>query len=175
MPSSEPLEITIETFSIVSGSATAVCGFSRSSVIVCSFLDAALGLGDAADLGGEFGRPLGEELVELLDRDAGFLSERSDRGGGAGGEVALAHEADDQPVPVAHFGNAALTRDRLRDRLVPLLRVDEEALGIDVDRSVCDQGHGHRRSSLAQALTVSRFLPAVGMAGPMPGISRPGS
>ena len=32
------------------------CGCSSSSVIVCSLLDAALGLGDAADLGGELGR-----------------------------------------------------------------------------------------------------------------------
>src|ERR671924_848834 len=137
MPSSEPLETTIATFSIVSGSAIAVCGFSSSSVIVGSFLDAAFGLGDAADLGGELGGPLGEELVELLHGDTQFLAERADRRCRPGRQEALAHEADDEPVPVAQLRNTVITRDRLRDRLVPLRRVDEEALGIDVDRSVC--------------------------------------
>ena len=33
--------------------------------------------------------------------------------------------------------------DRLGDLLVPLLGVGEEALGVDVDRGVGDQGHGH--------------------------------
>src|SRR5918994_3897817 len=174
MPSSEPLEITIETFSIVSGSATAVCGFSRSSVIVCSFLDAALGLGDAADFGGELCRPLGKELIELLDGDAGFLAERADRGGGAGGEVALSHERDDEPVPIGQLWDAVLGGDPLGDLLVPLLGVGEEAFGVDVGGGFGDQGHGHL-VLLSQAWTGMRFLPAVGIAGPMPGISRPGS
>src|SRR4029453_8769532 len=103
MPSSEPLEVTIGTFSIVSGSAGWVLGCSSSSVMVCSFLDAALGLGDAADLGGELGWAFREELVELLDRDAGLLAERADRGSGAAGEVALAHEPDNEPVPVGQL------------------------------------------------------------------------
>src|SRR5438309_744285 len=111
MPSSEPLEITIATFSIVLGSAARAC--SSSSVMVCSLLDAAFGLGDAADLGGELGRALGEELVELLHGDAGFLAERANRGGGAGLEVAIAHEADDEPVPVGQLGDAVLRCDRL--------------------------------------------------------------
>src|SRR6266498_1381370 len=119
MPSSEPLEMTIATFSIVSGSEGSVFGCSSSSVMVSSFLDAALGLGDAADLGGKLGRPLGEELVELLDGDAGFLAERADRGGGSGGEVALAHELDDEPVAVGQLGDAVLGGDRLGDLLVP--------------------------------------------------------
>src|SRR5918994_4771042 len=112
MPSSEPLEMTIATFSIVSGSVASVVGCASSSVMVCSFLDAALGLGDAADLGGELGRSLGEELIELLDRDAGFLAERADGGRGAGCEVALAHELDDEPVPVGQLGDAVLGGNR---------------------------------------------------------------
>src|SRR5436309_3353518 len=125
MPSSEPFEMTIATFSIVFGSAATVC--SSSSVMVCSLLDAAFGLGDAADLGGELGRALGEELVELLDRDAGLLAERADRRSGAGGEVALAHESDDEPVPIGQLGDAVLGCDRLGDLRVPLLRVGQEA------------------------------------------------
>src|SRR6266511_1350450 len=160
MPSSEPLETTIATFSIVAGSTAAGRGSVSSSVIVRSFLDAALGLRDAADLGGELGRPLGKELVELLDRDAGFLAERADARRRPRGEVAL--------------GNAVLAGDSLGDLLVPLLGIGQEALGVDVDRGICDQGHGHL-VFLSQAGTGVRFLPAVGIAGPMPGISRPGS
>src|SRR5438874_2040986 len=111
MPSSEPFEMTIATFSMVFGSTAAGC--SRSSVMVCSLLDAAFGLGDAADLGRQLGGAFGEELVEFLDRHAGFLAERADRRGGAGLQVALAHEADDEPVPVGERGDAVLGGDRL--------------------------------------------------------------
>ena len=58
------------------------------------------------------------------------------------------------------------------DLLVPLLGVGEEALGVDVDRGVGDQGHGHL--VLLSGVNRACFLPAVGIAGPMPGISRPG-
>src|SRR6266536_2609708 len=105
MPSSEPLETTIATFSIVFGSAASSCGCSSMVVIgLRSFLDAAAGLGDAADLGGQLGRALGEELVELLDRNPRLLAERADRRGGAGGEIALAHEPDDLPMPLGQIG-----------------------------------------------------------------------
>src|SRR6266508_5061068 len=174
IPSSEPLETTIATFSIVAGSTAAGRGSVSSSVIVRSFLDAALGLRDAADLGGELGRPLGKELVELLDRDAGFLAERADARRRPRGEVALAHEAHDEPVAIGQLGNAVLAGDSLGDLLVPLLGIGQEALGVYVDRGICDQGHGHL-VLLSQAGTGIRFLPAVGIAGPMPGISRPGS
>src|SRR5207342_111159 len=149
MPSSEPFETTIATFSIVCGSVKVVSECSSNSVIVCSFLDAALWLGDATDLGGELGRPFGEELVELLDGDARLLAERADRGCSSSGEIALAHETNDEPVAIGQLGDPVVARDRLSDRLVPLLRVDQEALGVDFDRSVSDQGHGHRRSSLS--------------------------
>src|SRR5688572_3436499 len=96
-------------------------GCSSSSVIVYSFLDAALGLGDAADLGGELGGTLREELVQLLDGDAGLLAERADRRCGARSEVALAHEPDHEPVPLGQLGDAVLGGDRLSDPLVPLL------------------------------------------------------
>src|SRR5687768_4609311 len=136
MPSSEPFEITIATFWIVSGSAAWVLGRSSSSVIVCSLLDAALGLGDAADLGGELGGAFGEESIQLLDRDAGLLAERADRRSGARREVALAHERDHEPVPLGQLGDAVLGGDRLCDPLVPLPRVGEEALGVDVHRGI---------------------------------------
>src|SRR5438445_11403672 len=118
MPSSEPLEMTIATFSIVFGSVASSCGCSSMVVIVCApLLDAAAGFGDAADLGGELGRPFGEELVELLDRYAGLFAERADRGRGAGGEVAVAHELDDQPVVLGQLGDAVLARDQLGELL----------------------------------------------------------
>src|SRR6266496_10674 len=109
MPSSEPLEMTIATFSIVFGTAVSSCGCSSVVVIVLrSFLDAAAGLRDAADLGGELGRAFGEELVELLDRHARLLAERADRGRVAGGQVTLAHEPDDQPVPLGQLRDPVL-------------------------------------------------------------------
>src|SRR5512133_510149 len=175
MPSSEPFEITIATFSIVFGAALIVCGCSSSSVIACSLLDAALGLGDAADLGGELGGALREELVELLDRDAGFLAERADRGRVARVEVALAHEADDEPVPVGQLGDPVLPRDLLGDPLVPLLGIGQEAFGVDGDRRVGDQGHGHRAPTFPAAAPAGIFLPASGIVAAMPGMFRPGS
>ena len=56
------VDTMIETFSIVPDMRY------RPFRVVGS--DAAAGLGDAGDLGGELGRALGEQLVELLDRDA---------------------------------------------------------------------------------------------------------
>jgi hypothetical protein len=38
-------------------------------------------------------------------------------------------------VPVGQLGDPVLQGDRARDRLVPLARVGQEALGIDVDRA----------------------------------------
>ena len=46
-------------------------------------------------------------------------------------------------MPVGELGDPVLQGDRARDRLVPLARVGQEALGIDVDRGIGDQGHGH--------------------------------
>src|SRR5664279_1571488 len=89
MPSSEPLEMMMETFSIVS---------LMSASLSC--LDAATRLGDAADLGGELCRTFGEQLVQLLDRHAGALAEAADRRRGAAAQVGLAHEVDHLPVAV---------------------------------------------------------------------------
>src|SRR6266487_1587978 len=175
MPSSEPLEMTIATFSIVFGTAASSCGCSSVVVIVLrSFLDAAAGLRNAADLGGELGRAFGEELVELLDRDARLLAERADRGGGAGCEVAVAHEVDDQPVTHGQLDDAVLACDLLSQPLVPLVRVGQEALRVGVEARSGDQGCSHL-VLLQLACTGTRFLPAVGIAGPRPGISHPGS
>src|SRR6266516_76104 len=121
------------TFSIVFGSVAWSSGCSRTLVIAGSFLDAAAGLGDAADLGGELGGTFGEELVELFDRHARLLAERADRGRGAGREVALAHELDDQPVASGQLGDAVLAGDLPGEPLVPLLWVGQEAFGVDVD------------------------------------------
>ena len=48
------------------------------------------------------------------------------------------------------------------------LGVGQEALGVDVDRGIGDQGHGHRHVLLAGG-DGARFLPAVGIVGPKPG------
>src|SRR5689334_13201662 len=110
MPSSEPFETTIATFSIVCGSVGVACRDASSSVIVF-LLDAALGLRDAADLGGELRRALGEELVQLLHGNAGLLAERADRRCAPRREVALAHEADHEPMTVGQLRDAVLGGD----------------------------------------------------------------
>src|ERR1700756_4797201 len=116
MPSRDPLDTMIETFSIVGGRGTAGCGCSSRSVIVSSRwsvvtarrLDAASRLGDAGDLRGKLGRALGEQLIQLLDRDARRLAERSNRRRRAVLLVGAAHEVDDSPVPVGQLGDATL-------------------------------------------------------------------
>src|SRR6266508_5473412 len=87
-PSREPLEMTIETFSML------------SAIVMCPFSDAAARLGNAGDAGGDLRRALGKQLVQLLDRDTGGLAENPHRRAGALGEVLGAHEADDLPVGV---------------------------------------------------------------------------
>src|SRR3954452_12717989 len=69
-PSSEPFEMMIETFSMV----------SAMSVVLS---DAAAGLRDSGDLGGDLRGTLGEQLVELLDRHAARLAEHADGRPGA--------------------------------------------------------------------------------------------
>ncbi len=74
---------------------------------------------------------------------------------------------------VGQLGDAVLAAIASAICLVPLLGVGEEALGVDVDRGIGDQGHGHLVPPL-RCEPGFAFLPAVGIAGPMPGISRPG-
>src|SRR6266508_11820 len=139
MPSSDPFDTTIETFSIVFGTSSTRGASSSCVISSTSSLDAAVRLRDAADLRGELRRTLREQLVQLLDRNARLLAERPDRRSGAGVQVALAHEANDQPVARRQLGDAVLAGDLLCERLIPLLRVDEKA--VRVDRG-CDRRHG---------------------------------
>src|SRR5207247_8966702 len=100
MPSREPFETTIETFSIVLGSEARNPSSRWSGVyiiVISSSSDTAFRLRNSADPGGELGRPLGEERVQLLDGDSGLLAQRADRGSASRRQVALPHEPDDQP------------------------------------------------------------------------------
>src|SRR6266516_461342 len=164
------------TFSIVFGSVAWSSGCSRTLVIAGSFLDTAARLGDAADLGGELGGTFGEELVELFDRDARLLAERADRGRGAGREVALAHELDDQPVTLAQLCDSVLARDLLGEPLVPLLRVGEEAFGVDDDAGVGDHRCGHlvllSSRGPGRASCRGSASPARGRGSPVPAAAR---
>src|SRR6266511_2699619 len=119
----------------------------------CSY--APLGLRNTADLGGELGRALWKELVQLFDRDSRLLAQRADGRGGAGCEVALAHEAHDEPVALGERVDARLARDRVGDRLVPLRRILEESLGVHCEIFVGQHhGRGHG-SSLLQSEALS--------------------
>src|ERR1700687_2538523 len=96
MPSSEPLEMMIETFWIAVSMADRPV---RSSSVSGSRSDAAAGLGNSGDLGGGLGRAFREELVQRLYGDAGGLAEPADGGPGPLGLVLGAHEPDSLPVP----------------------------------------------------------------------------
>src|ERR1051326_3675447 len=126
--------MTIETFWMVFGSAGSSLGRSSVSVMgPISFLDAAAGLRDAADLRGELRRALGKERVELLDRDARLLAERPDRRGLAGCEEPLAHEADNLPVAGRQLRDPVLAGDLLGQLFRPVLGMRQESLGIPLD------------------------------------------
>src|ERR1039458_7654627 len=122
MPSSEPLETMIETFSML---ASMTGPSSRWS-------DAAARLGDAGDPGGGLGRSLGEELVQLLDAHAGGLAEDADGGTGSLGLVLGPHEPDDLPVPGRQGLDAGRFGDLRRHVLGPLGRINEKTFLVDV-------------------------------------------
>src|SRR6476469_8800211 len=103
----EPFDTMSETFSM-----------AVPMVIVLS--DAAARLGDAGALGGDLDRALREELVQLLDGDAGGPAEDADRGAGALALVLSAHEPDDLPVPSRHLADALGAGDLRRHLLGPL-------------------------------------------------------
>ena len=103
------------------------------------FLDALHRLGQAGNLGGLLGRPLGEQLVEVaavaLLRAVLFLH-RLDQGADGGGGVELQiegpHEAHHFPVRLLqHY--ALLLGQYQRQRLAPLFAVAQIALGIGLD------------------------------------------
>src|ERR1017187_855494 len=168
----------IETFSMVA---------SMTHDRPLGALDAAARLGNAGDLGGGLGRPLREELVELLDGDAGGLAEDADGGAGSLGLVFGAHEPDDLPVPRRQLLDALGFGDLCRHVLGPLAGIGEETLVVDGHVVAGVGSGGHVKDLLAVVtgwLPVSsgagagahgRVLPRTGMAELIPGISRPGS
>src|SRR5579875_781923 len=131
MPSSEPLDTMMETFSMVPGMAD-VLSWPNGS-------DAPAGLGYPGDLGRYLGRSLGKELIKLPDRDPGGLAEGPDGGPGALGLVLVPHQPDDLPVPLGQLVDAVGRGDLRRHVLRPRGRIGEETLRID----------GHRRAVVA--------------------------
>src|SRR6516162_3560394 len=129
MPSSEPLDTMMETFSILPFSVTASLLMSHRP----SGSDAAAGLGDAGDLRGELGRSLGEELVQLLDAYSRGLAQRAHAGPGALFRVLVPHELHHPPVLLGQRADAALLGDLRRHLLAPLPRVGEETFVADGD------------------------------------------
>src|ERR1035437_10506855 len=124
-------------------------------------LDAADGLGQAGDVG---------HLLRWLLREQG--EQRLNRDGADGGHPAqgrglarllevLAQEMDRVPVLVCQR-DADLGGERSCERLVPLGRVGEEALFVDVDLVAvkCRHGHGAVSSYLVGVLVV---LPTMDM------------
>src|SRR5664280_2022879 len=161
MPSSEPLEMMIETFSIVS-----------LMVVSCRGPDAAARLGDAADLGRQLRGPVREQRVELLDGHARGLAQRADRGRRAALEVGLAHEAHDLPVAIGELADAVGRRDLLRDRIVPLRGVQQESLVVDVHALTRD---ARARHAPPPVVGVAGAGPAGRNCELIPGMSWPGS
>src|SRR5215472_16517826 len=136
MPSSEPLEMTMETFSILAAVIDPPSFGDAGS-------DAAARLGDSGDLRRGLGWSLGEELVKLFDRHAGGLAEYPDRWPRAFVLVFVPHELDDLPVPFGEFGDSFGAGDLGRHVLGPLAGVDKESLVTDIDGSACIGRGGH--------------------------------
>src|SRR5450756_1311202 len=113
-----------------------------SSRVPATWSDAAAGLGQAGDVGHLLGRLLGEQRELVLGRKAADGLHPPGGGGLAlGGEV-LAQELQDLPVL-----GGELDADRGGELggqvVVPLGRVGQEALGVDVHLTSGDRGHGH--------------------------------
>src|SRR5512146_224230 len=157
-PSSDPLEMMIETFSMVSD-------MDRAS-------DAAVWLGDAADLRGELGGTLREELVQFLDRHAGFLAEGSNARRVARREESVAHESHDLPMLVRQLGYAALVRDLHGELLVPLFRLLQKTFGVELELVIAGKCGRH---GLLLRQFESGCFPCMDIRGPTPGMSCPGS
>src|SRR5262245_55466112 len=105
----------------------------RSMTAVPSWSDAAAGLGDAGDARGELGRPLGKQLVQLLDAHPRGLAKHPHRRPSPLRRVLTAHERDDPPVPLRQLADIRLTRDLRAHLLAPLLGVEEETVVADRD------------------------------------------
>src|SRR5215831_19837890 len=230
MPSSDPLDTMIETFSMLPSMAellSLAARRGRAAVVLCRVIpggpgrpvvprrapggaaragdaapghppggpappggsDAAPGLGDAGHLGGDLGRALREQLVQLLDADPGGLAQDPDRRPGALLLVLVPHELDDLPVPVGQLIDALGHGDLRRHLLGPLTRVGEEPVVTDGHGlpGVSDVRHwclliSCQLARLPPAAVLVRArvaarprLPRSGIAEPMPGMSRPGS
>src|SRR5690349_16796224 len=145
--------------------------------------DAAAGLGNAGDLRGGLGRPLGEELVQVLDAHPGGLAQGTHARAGALFRVLVPHKPDDLPVLQRERADAALQGDLRRHLLAPLLWVGKETVVADGDlgASVDLGGHDNLRTyssfldPASRGAAAGRRLPARGMPAARPGTSRPGS
>src|SRR5665213_3548678 len=173
MPSSDPFEMTIATFWTASTAGAANGVSSRTLVmVVLPFLDAAARLRDAADLRCELRGPLREELVQLLDGDAGLLAERANRRRGAARQEPLAHELDHEPMPVRKLRDPGLMGDPLRELVIPLRRVEEEALRVDGDRLCNNVGHFNLLRPRPPAASLPSACSARRAAGRVPAAAR---
>src|SRR5487761_168727 len=160
---------------MVSGMDVLLC--SDAALLGCGRSDAAPGLGDAGDLGGQLRRPLGEQLVELFDRHTRGHGESSHVGGGTLLLVLVAHELHHLPVAFGELGDSRAGGDLGRHGLGPLAGIGEEPLGVHRHRGACV---GRRRGHLAPPCGVgsgrsaSACFPVLGMSAPTNGMSRPG-
>src|SRR5215469_14208355 len=118
----------METFSIFAD----MWLFSFPRVSACGS-DAAARLGNPGDLRRFLRWPVREQLVKLLDGNAGGLAEHADGRAGTLGVVLVPHELDDLPVPFGELGEALLAGQQWSHLLAPLRGVGEESLVVDGD------------------------------------------
>src|ERR1035437_472173 len=161
MPSKEPLEMMIETFSIAS-----------LMLVSPRRLDAAARLGDAADLRRQLRGAVREQLVELLDRDPRGLAEAADRRRGARLQERVAHEPHHLPMALGQLADAVGRSDLLRHCLVPPRGVHEEPLLVHLHAFARDARACHVRPPDACAAGTG---PAGRNCELIPGMSWPGS
>src|ERR1039458_5839332 len=91
-------------------------------------LHAAGGLGQPGHLARALGRARGEQLVNLVELDAGLLDDLADHGGDAELQVVVAQVVDDDPMRLGHLRHVLRCGEIAGHGFVPQIRLLKEAV-----------------------------------------------
>src|SRR6266511_980407 len=155
MASLRPVVVSSSKFGTIAG--------ALSTVVIAVSSHAAVGLGQAGDIGHLLGRLLGEQGEQLLGGDAADDGHPAQGGSLALDGVVGAQEPDGLPMRVGQV-DAGLRGELLGQGVVPLVVNREEPLVVNVDVAAGDAGdrHGFTPRGVCRPSTC---VPATGWAG----------
>jgi hypothetical protein len=106
-------------------------------------LDATSGFGQPCHLTGAFARPGGEQLIDMLQLEAGHLGENPYHGGDAVLLIIILEHIDNLPVLLGEFLDALRVLHIIHPFLAPLIQVLQEAVFVNAESFtfVFDSGH----------------------------------